>query len=54
MQNKVFIYRGLEFEKIAAFTERLQAEFPLATLITKSGPVDDAIHDMDGQYKMKK
>jgi dedicator of cytokinesis protein 3 len=29
-QNKEFVYRGLEWEKIATFTQRLSAEFPNA------------------------
>jgi len=35
-QNKEFIYRGLEWEKIATFTQRLSAEFPNAQVSISS------------------
>ena len=35
VRNKDFIYRGLDFEKIADFTARLAVEFPHAKLVTK-------------------
>ena len=35
VRNKEFIYRGLDFEKISDFTQRLCAEFPEANLVTK-------------------
>ena len=35
VRNKEFIYRGLEFEKLADFSHRLSQEFPEAELFTK-------------------
>jgi hypothetical protein len=34
-RNKEFIYRGLEYEKIGEFTQRLTREFPEARISTK-------------------
>ncbi|GFT91558.1 dedicator of cytokinesis protein 3 [Trichonephila clavipes] len=48
--NKVFVYRGLEYEKIGAFTQRLQTEFPHAQILMKSTTPDDSILHSDGQY----
>ena len=35
LKNKEFIYRGLDFEKIADFTQRLASNFPEAKIFTK-------------------
>lgn len=48
-QNKVFVYRGLEYERIGAFTQRLQTEFPQAQILMKSTTPDDSILNSDGQ-----
>lgn len=45
----MFIYRGLEYERIGAFTQRLQTEFPSAQILTKNTPPDDSIVNGDGQ-----
>lgn len=50
LKNKLFVYRGLEYEKIGAFTSRLQAEFPASILLTKSGPPDESIIMSSGQH----
>ncbi|KAI1296790.1 Dedicator of cytokinesis protein 4 [Halotydeus destructor] len=50
LRNKLFIYRGLEYEKIGAFTSRLQNEFPQATIMTKSSPPDEAILSSPCQF----
>ncbi|GFS76082.1 dedicator of cytokinesis protein 3 [Nephila pilipes] len=50
LRNKVFVYRGLEYEKIGAFTQRLQTEFPQAQILMKSTTPDDSILHSDGQY----
>lgn len=49
-QNKVFIYRGLEYEQIVAFTQRIQTEFPQAKMLHHNTPPDDTIRSSDGQY----
>ncbi|KAK9889845.1 hypothetical protein WA026_007208 [Henosepilachna vigintioctopunctata] len=50
VRNKQFIYRGLEYERIGAFTQRLQTEFPSAQILMKNTPPDDSIVNSDGQY----
>lgn len=41
VRNKEFIYRGLDFEKISDFTQRLSLEFPEAKFITKNSASDE-------------
>lgn len=50
VRNKLFVYRGLEYERIGAFTQRLQTEFPSAQILTKNTPPDDSILHGDGQF----
>ncbi|KAB7505587.1 Dedicator of cytokinesis protein 2, partial [Armadillidium nasatum] len=50
VRNKVFIYRGLEYESIPAFTQRLQAEFPHAKLLSHNTPPDDVTRSADEQF----
>lgn len=50
LRNRVFIYRGLEYERIGAFTQRMQTEFPLANILTKNTPPDDTILSSSGQH----
>uniref|UniRef100_A0A6P7GBE9 Dedicator of cytokinesis protein 3 n=1 Tax=Diabrotica virgifera virgifera TaxID=50390 RepID=A0A6P7GBE9_DIAVI len=50
VRNKQFVYRGLEYERIGAFTQRLQTEFPSAQILMKNTPPDDAIINSDAQY----
>nr|CAD7417416.1 unnamed protein product [Timema poppensis] len=50
VRNKLFVYRGLEYERIGAFTQRLQTEFPSAQILMKNSPPDDSIINSDGQY----
>lgn len=50
VRNKQFIYRGLEYERIGAFTQRLQTEFASAQLYTKNSPPDAAIMNSNEQY----
>ncbi|KAJ8941123.1 hypothetical protein NQ318_007705 [Aromia moschata] len=50
VRNKQFVYRGLEYERIGAFTQRLQTEFPSAQILMKNTPPDDTIINSDGQY----
>lgn len=48
-QNKQFVYRGLEYERIGAFTQRLQTEFSSAQLYTKNSPPDVATMNSNEQ-----
>ncbi|XP_015379000.1 PREDICTED: dedicator of cytokinesis protein 3 [Diuraphis noxia] len=50
VRNKVFVYRGLEYERMEAFTQRLQTEFPTAQLLTKNSPPSQTILQSDAQY----
>lgn len=43
------MYRGLEYERIGAFTQRLQTEFPSAQILMKNTPPDDTIINSEGQ-----
>lgn len=45
----MFVYRGLEYERIGAFTQRLQTEFPAAQILMKNTPPDDSIINSEGQ-----
>lgn len=44
------MYRGLEYERIGAFTQRLQTEFASAQLYTKNSPPDASIINSNEQY----
>lgn len=48
-QNNVFIYRGLEYERIEAFTQRLLTEFPSAQIMSKNSPPSHAVLNSDVQ-----
>lgn len=50
LRNRLFVYRGLEYERIGAFTQRLQTEFPTAHILTKNTPPGDAILTSEGQH----
>lgn len=50
LQNKQFVYRGLEYERIGAFTQRLQTEFPTAQILTNNSPPDNSILTAPEQY----
>lgn len=50
LRNRVFIYRGLEYERIGAFTQRLQTEFPAASVLTKNTPPNQDILSSEGQH----
>ena len=51
-QNKKFVYRGLEYERISAFTQRLMSEYPSTQLLTKMGPPPEAILKSNQQCKL--
>ena len=48
-QNKDYIYRGLDFEKLPSFTQRISDEFPTATILATNSPPDDVIRSQAGQ-----
>ncbi|CAD7092210.1 unnamed protein product [Hermetia illucens] len=50
VRNKQFVYRGLEYERIGTFTQRLQTEFPQAQILTKNSPPDKSILSAPEQY----
>ena len=50
-QNKEFVYRGQEWEKISTFTQRLASEFPNAQVLTSnSKEPDQSLKSEDGQF----
>ncbi|XP_063705914.1 dedicator of cytokinesis protein 3 isoform X2 [Culicoides brevitarsis] len=50
VRNKEFVYRGLEYERIGTFTQKLQTEFPQAQILTKNTPPEQSIILSPGQY----
>ncbi|KAJ0179753.1 hypothetical protein K1T71_004344 [Dendrolimus kikuchii] len=50
VRNKQFVYRGHEYERIGAFTQRLQAEYVSAHILMRNTPPDESIIGNDGQY----
>jgi dedicator of cytokinesis protein 1 len=50
LQNKVFIYRGKEYERLADFNARILNEFPKAELLNKLTPPSEDITESDKQY----
>ena len=52
LQNKVFVYRGLEYERIEAFTSRIQTEFPSAQIYSKITSPTHAIKQSETQCKL--
>lgn len=56
VRNKQFVYRGMEWEKIASFVERMQNQHPNAQILTgkqqQSGLLfeDDLAGELDAQY----
>jgi dedicator of cytokinesis protein 1 len=49
LQNKVFIYRGKEYERLADFNARILNEFPKAELLNKLTPPSEDITESDKQ-----
>ncbi|ALC45637.1 spg [Drosophila busckii] len=50
VRNKQFVYRGLEYERIGAFTQRLQTEFPSAQILGNNSPPDASILNANEQF----
>ncbi|KAH9645263.1 hypothetical protein HF086_000426 [Spodoptera exigua] len=50
VRNKQFVYRGHDYERIGAFTQRLQAEYVAAHILMRNTQPDDSIIANDGQY----
>ncbi|CAG8456993.1 uncharacterized protein OCT59_018840 [Rhizophagus irregularis] len=50
LQNRQFIYRGYEWEKIGAFCERMQNKHPQAVLLKSNSTPSDEILYGDGQF----
>lgn len=48
-QNKEFVYRGNEYEKLVSFQQRLQSEFTGATILGSICPPSDSVKLSDGQ-----
>lgn len=50
LQQKMFVYRGLDWEKYPAFCERLHQKHPSAILLKTDRPPSDDIRFADAQY----
>lgn len=50
VRNKQFIYRGMEYERIGAFTQRLQTEFPQAQILSKNSPPEASVLQSPEQF----
>ncbi|KAI8429141.1 hypothetical protein MSG28_007688 [Choristoneura fumiferana] len=50
VRNKQFVYRGHDYERIGAFTQRLQAEYVAAHIMMRNTPPDESIIANDSQY----
>ncbi|PWZ03173.1 hypothetical protein BCV70DRAFT_183899 [Testicularia cyperi] len=50
LQGKMFVYRGLDWEKLDAFCDRLHAKHPKATLIKSAATPGDEVGLSDGQF----
>ena len=48
--NRLFIHRGLEYERAGTFTQRLQTEFLTANILKKNTQPGDVILTSEGQY----
>eukprot|EP00057_Strongylocentrotus_purpuratus_P006618 XP_011661092.1 PREDICTED: dedicator of cytokinesis protein 1 isoform X2 [Strongylocentrotus purpuratus] len=49
LKNRVFIYRGKEYERLADFVARQQQLYPSATLLNKTTPPDKELFENKGQ-----
>ncbi|KJE88818.1 hypothetical protein CAOG_00399 [Capsaspora owczarzaki ATCC 30864] len=50
IRNREFVYRGDELERIAAFVERIQAQYPEAQMVKNNAPVDEKTQNDEGQH----
>eukprot|EP00105_Crassostrea_gigas_P042991 XP_019927139.1 PREDICTED: dedicator of cytokinesis protein 1 isoform X1 [Crassostrea gigas] len=50
LQNKVFIYRGKEYERLTDFNSRMQTLFPNAELLKSLSPPSSEVKESDKQY----
>lgn len=50
VRNKQFVYRGMEYERIGAFTQRLQTEFPAAQILSKNSPPEMSVLQSAEQF----
>lgn len=49
LQNKMFIYRGKEYEWLEDFSLKLLSQFPNAVRMTSTAPPGDNINNSPGQ-----
>ncbi|XP_062566377.1 dedicator of cytokinesis protein 1-like isoform X2 [Saccostrea cucullata] len=50
LQNKVFIYRGKDYERLTDFNSRMQTLFPNAELLKSLSPPSNEVKESDKQY----
>ena len=51
LQNKVFVYRGKDYERISEFSNRIMNEYPNAQSLNKLTPPGKDIEQSNGQCK---
>ena len=50
LRNRIFIHRGLEYERIGDFTQRLRQEFPAAGILKENAPPSMELLRSEGQH----
>lgn len=50
LRNRIFVYKGNDFEKISDFIQRISNEYPKAEILTNSNPPDDTLLKSNQQY----
>ncbi|XP_050304413.1 dedicator of cytokinesis protein 1 isoform X2 [Anthonomus grandis grandis] len=50
LQNKVFVYRGMEYERLEDFNNRILNEFPRAKLLKELTPPGEEVINAEGQF----
>ena len=50
LQNKIFVFRGKEYERLSDFINRIQLQFPNAEMMNRLTPPDQEIMDSPQQY----
>ncbi|XP_014661425.1 PREDICTED: dedicator of cytokinesis protein 1-like [Priapulus caudatus] len=50
LKNRIFIYRGKEYERLSDFISRIQNQFPSAQLMNRLAPPEEEILNSPAQY----
>ena len=52
LQNKEFVFKGFELERVSDFQDRMKKKFPKAEFITSEAPAAD-LSNSEGQCKLQ-